>query len=97
MAMINCEQCNKPVSDDARTCPNCGTRSIRSFGMSNRTKGLIAVVVVVVAIVLFILHDMGTFNDGVCNTPRCENKATIVKGSDERCRPCALDLIDRYG
>lgn len=24
MALVNCHECNKQVSDTARTCPNCG-------------------------------------------------------------------------
>jgi uncharacterized paraquat-inducible protein A len=24
MALVNCHECKKPVSDSARVCPNCG-------------------------------------------------------------------------
>ena len=26
MALINCPECNKEISDKAETCPNCGVR-----------------------------------------------------------------------
>ena len=33
MAMINCSECGKEISDQARTCPNCGHPSDREAKM----------------------------------------------------------------
>lgn len=54
MALINCPECNKEISDTSKSCPNCGYRFKKK--MNDKTfKALFAIifVIVVVAIIFF--------------------------------------------
>ncbi|CAK7025569.1 zinc ribbon domain-containing protein [Saezia sanguinis] len=58
MALINCPECNKEVSDKAETCPNCGikintnTTTIASAGNKTLDLGILLLVLPVIGILL---------------------------------------------
>ena len=66
MALIDCPECNKQVSDKAQNCPNCGSHSLdkkTNASKSGRKYGIVlfilAVVCVVGAMVFKLSYDPG--------------------------------------
>lgn len=59
MALINCSECGKEISDKAKTCPNCGYKLKRIKSISPRMKVAIlsvsAVVIVVIGLAVWLL------------------------------------------
>ena len=39
MAMINCPECGKEISDNAKSCPNCGYSLKKSFKKKSKKTG----------------------------------------------------------
>lgn len=54
MALLNCPECNKEVSDKAGRCPNCGTKINTSNG--KKTKVILGVIIAIllVGLILFL-------------------------------------------
>lgn len=55
MALINCPECNKEISDKAKVCPHCGYESNPTMDIKKNT--IIIIVSVVVLIACIILFD----------------------------------------
>ena len=56
MAMINCPECGKEISDNAKSCPNCGYSLKKSFKKKSK-KGIfisIAIIVIVAAVAVLV-------------------------------------------
>jgi hypothetical protein len=65
MAIINCPECNKEVSDRARACPNCGNPmgvasesrpdvTIQATGKTHKMVQVIGVAITVLALPVFL-------------------------------------------
>lgn len=55
MALINCPECNKEISDEASTCPNCGKPINTSVSSATKNKPKSAIIFTITGIVIFIL------------------------------------------
>ena len=53
MALINCKECGKDISDTAKVCINCGAKTERYNETKNRMKKIIIITFVVIVIILF--------------------------------------------
>lgn len=51
MALIKCEECGKEISENAKTCPNCGAK--HETEEQKQTKIIIGVVVGIISLLLF--------------------------------------------
>lgn len=51
MAMTECSECGKPISDEARRCPHCGAKARRKAGLGAYLVAVLALVFVVRAAV----------------------------------------------
>lgn len=76
MALINCPECNKEVSNKADACPNCGNPinisapGKRSLNLKTNSGCLNAFLVLVAALIIYlVLPDFGA-NSSVNNQPK---------------------------
>lgn len=42
MSLIKCPECNKEISDKAKSCPNCGSTNIKKITIGSRTVKTVA-------------------------------------------------------
>ena len=59
MALINCTECNKEISDKADSCPNCGisfNRKENKVKISKKTK-----IIAIILSIIIILGGIGSF------------------------------------
>lgn len=61
MALINCQECGREVSDQAKTCPHCGAppTKLQVVGKSLETIGCLLTLLVTIPILLFMLGMCG--------------------------------------
>lgn len=64
MALINCPECNKEISDTARICPNCGYKIHKRkciFGILNNTAIFICCIVldIIISVIGTSLYNKG--------------------------------------
>jgi TonB family protein len=77
MALINCKECKKEVSTEAKTCPNCG---IDSPGIENnhRFVGVVVLgVVISLFIYLFTINEPGSFGANQEQSVQNTSTATV--------------------
>jgi RNA polymerase subunit RPABC4/transcription elongation factor Spt4 len=55
MALIACHECGTHISDDARVCPSCGTRTARYVYMQQLAITMVVIFVLVVFFSALIL------------------------------------------
>ncbi|WP_174866812.1 zinc ribbon domain-containing protein [Pectobacterium polaris] len=54
MALIQCSECNKEISDKAAICPNCGIKRKKDLGNVKGCLGVTAIFIIGFFVVLFI-------------------------------------------
>jgi uncharacterized OB-fold protein len=64
MALIACEECGRPISQSASTCPHCGARTRYARQLISGLVGMLLGVVVLYVLMLTV----GQFNGG--DSPR---------------------------
>ena len=82
MALIQCPECNKEVSDQSKTCPHCGFQ-LKGMSYDDKKKaGKLAgkVFLVVLAIAIFV----GIYD--ACTVSHKEALANLRKSTEERHR-----------
>lgn len=60
MALIKCKECNKEVSDTAKTCPHCGYK-LKSFKLNLKVKNTDLIVLGFIIQVFLLMFVNGTF------------------------------------
>lgn len=60
MALIKCKECNKEVSDTAKTCPHCGYK-LKSFKLNLKIKNTDLIVLGFIIQVFLLMFVNGTF------------------------------------
>lgn len=71
MALINCPECGKQVSDTAPSCPHCGYQLKGEANMSHtqiskpkKKNSALTTILVVIAIILFIIYVVSSMGGG---------------------------------
>lgn len=54
MTLIKCGECGKEISEQAKTCPNCGARTQKSKKQSRTTVKFIIVIVIIAVLAVII-------------------------------------------
>ena len=96
MALINCPECEKEVSDSAKLCPHCGYK-INSKKASSLFKGIskTRLIIIGVLIVLIIIVAIFLFTPTSYNT-RSDSKLSIIdKEVEDSVRIQALAYNDK--
>lgn len=101
MALINCPECNREVSDAAMTCPNCGyslqetTKDVVKKTMKNIGKKIIAIVIILLILICGVL-----LLKKYKNIPRGEEenivKATVEHVQESLLSPESMEVIECY-
>ena len=52
MALINCKECTKEMSDTASQCPNCGAPKLNAIGLTTAQR-VTAIIIILCSISLF--------------------------------------------
>lgn len=52
MSLIKCKECGKEISEEARTCPNCGAKTSKS---KKRNKVIVKIVIAILIIVILAM------------------------------------------
>lgn len=55
MAIINCKECKKEVSDQAKICPNCGFDLQKEKNTAITSKGCLWIFGILFAVILFVM------------------------------------------
>ena len=66
MALIDCSECGKPISDKAKACPHCGAPVSKKITLSESEKKGKGTIAAIVLLFLFIL--VGTIAYGIYAT-----------------------------
>ena len=56
MALIKCRECERDISNEAKTCPRCGCKTKERRKMSKRQKILLSVIAVVLIVVVVVVY-----------------------------------------
>ncbi len=54
MALIKCEECGREISEEARTCPNCGVKTAKTK-KQNKTMSKVVIMVLIIVILIAII------------------------------------------
>jgi len=59
MALVKCPECNKEVSDEAKTCPFCGyfLKKVEKEKQKKKTMGTIALILGIVSVILSFYYE----------------------------------------
>ena len=79
MALINCPECNKEVSDKAGRCPNCGIKINTSNG--KKTKVILGVIIAILLVGLILF--LGIFIGMNLTQPVDDSNNSVVSESSE--------------
>lgn len=60
--LVNCDECGKEISNQARICPNCGAKTQKVRKRNNYIKFSIIILITIILIITFGLFEM-TNND----------------------------------
>ncbi|MSY07393.1 MAG: zinc-ribbon domain-containing protein [Actinobacteria bacterium] len=67
MSLIICSECEKQISSEAKSCPNCGARGLRA--KSNRKAVIVICVVAALgALIAVSVHSANQWEDRMCST-----------------------------
>ncbi len=55
MALIKCDECNNEISDQSKTCPKCGARTLASKLKKQKINGLIIKLAFFIAVIAIII------------------------------------------
>lgn len=105
MALINCPECKKEISDQAKFCPNCGCPCINNMAKNVDTKetnkftaGKIFLIVLFVLAIIAIFRSCGSSevdsNDGKCDL--CGKSSIDKVHGEEYCDEHIWDALDYY-
>lgn len=83
MALINCKECGKEISDSAVRCPHCGCKTIHGEGQTVAKTQLVILIVNVVMIIIgaiLFLPNISNFIEGLQSTSFLR---AIQRGNDD--------------
>ena len=86
MALINCRECGKEVSNEAESCPHCGIRQIQ------KKRGFLATMFNGLIIVTVVFTVWNIFLSDLINSPPQKQKAPKQKAPKKK----AKDMIQFY-
>jgi len=101
MALINCPECNREVSDTAMTCPNCGyslketTKDVVKKTMKNSRKKIIATVIVLIVLICAVLL-MKVYKNIPHGAEENIVKATVEYVQESLLSPESMEVIECY-
>jgi hypothetical protein len=82
MALINCPECNKEISNTAKTCPSCGYR------LTEKKYKKIIIPIILVAMFIGLIVFLLLFNRDNVNKPKHLSQAVYKNGIE------AVNIID---
>ena len=81
MALIKCEECGKEISEEARTCPNCGVKTAKTKKQNKTISKVVIMVLIIVTLIAII---------GI-NTNNAKKKDLMYQCSIE-----AINILESY-
>jgi RNA polymerase subunit RPABC4/transcription elongation factor Spt4 len=84
LGIENCRECGKPVSTEAKTCPNCGARK-PSKTTSKTRWGVIVLVVLAIGILSRGFSGSKSLNAQAAASPECQVKMANGVMAESRC------------
>lgn len=83
MALINCPECQKEISNEAKTCPNCGF-DLHREEKANIKKTVLSIIGIIIAIILIVvIYDACTVSPEEASEKLRQQKEEVQRIQDE--------------